>query len=79
MLEVEANTAQDKANAAAAAAAAELVRNAVLAAERLRATGKSTAEKIAAFCDLATQLGIKLTASQLKALDDIEVEAKAVA
>ena len=79
LLEVEANTAQDKANAAAAAAAAELVRNAVLAAERLRATGKSTAEKIAAFCDLATQLGIKLTASQLKALDVIEAKTKAVA
>lgn len=79
LLEVEASTAQDKVNDAAAAAAAELVRNAVLADERLRATGKSTAEKIAAFCDLATQLGIKLTASQLKALDQLEAKAKAVA
>ena len=79
LLETAANAAQDKVNAAAAAAAEELVRNAVLAAERLRATGKSTAEKIAAFCDLATQLGIKLTASQLKALDVIEAKAKAVA
>ena len=78
LLETAANAAQDKVNDAAAAAAAELVRNAMLANDRLRATGKSTAEKVAAFCDLATQLGIKLTASQLKALDVIEAKAKAM-
>jgi hypothetical protein len=44
-LKVSANTAQDAINAAAAAAAAELVRNAVLANERLRATGKSVSRE----------------------------------
>ena len=62
--------AQDVINAAAAAAAEELVRNAMLwPMTAFRAVGKSTSEKISAFCDLANDLGIKLTASQLKTLD----------
>jgi len=58
---------------AAAQAAAEEER---IAAE-LRQQGKTLVMKVHAFCSLATELGIKLTVAQLKALDTLEYGTKA--
>jgi hypothetical protein len=46
----------------------------MMANERLRATGKSVSEKIKALCDLCNDLGIKLTAGQIKQLDALEAK-----
>ena len=68
----QARLAAEQAETAAQAAAEEER----IAAE-LRQQGKTLVMKVHAFCSLATELGIKLTVAQLKALDTLEYGTKA--
>jgi hypothetical protein len=57
--------------------ATEKAEHELLVAKQLRREGESTIAKIHAFVDLANELGIKLSAAQIKALDALEFGAKA--
>lgn len=55
--------------------ASEKAEQEALIARQLRREGESLTRKIHAFCDLANELGIKLSAAQLKTLDQLEFKA----
>ena len=68
----------EAANAERARARAEKMRaEEVERQSRLQAKGQDVQARIVAFCSLANELGIRLTPTQLKALDALDAKAKA--
>lgn len=76
--ELAANAALDAEYARAAKLEEARKEGEAAAFRRMRATGESVPIRVSALCDLATELGIKLTKAQLAQLDKLCAEAQAL-